>query len=84
MGFCTTNVLLNLGQKTRPDNNQLKKITWKIVDSAVLAEPWIKLKDGEKKGKYLDLSRELKKKWNMKVTIIQNVIGALGIVSKGF
>ena len=32
---------------------------------------------------YLDLARELKKLWNMKVTIIPNVIGAFGTVSKG-
>ena len=33
--------------------------------------------------KYLDLARELKKLWNMKVTIIPIVIGALGTVTKG-
>ena len=33
------------------------------------------------KDKYLDLTRELKKLWNMKVTFISIVIGALGIVS---
>ena len=31
---------------------------------------------------YLDLSRELKKLWNMKVTIVSIVIGALGTVTK--
>ena len=36
-----------------------------------------------KKAKYLDLARELKKLWNMKVTIISIVIGALGTVTKG-
>ena len=43
----------------------------------------MKLKDGEKKDKYLDLARELKKLWNMKVTIIPIVIGAFGTVTKG-
>ena len=33
---------------------------------------------------YLDIARELKKLWNMWVTIIPNVIGAFGTVSKGF
>ena len=37
----------------------------------------------EKKDKYLDLSRKLKKLWNMKVTIIPIVIGAFGTVTKG-
>ena len=30
-----------------------------------------------------DLARESKKLWNMKVTIIPNLIGAFGIVTKG-
>ena len=41
------------------------------------------LKESEKKGKYLDLARELKKLWNMKVRIVPIVIGALGTKIKG-
>ena len=41
-----------------------------------------KLKESEKKDKYLDLARELKKLWNTKVTFIPIVIGALGTVTK--
>ena len=41
------------------------------------------MKECEKKDKYLDLARELKKLWNMKVTIIPIVIGALGTVTEG-
>ena len=55
----------------------------KIVDFAVPADHRIKLKACEKKDKYLDLARELKKLWNMKVTIIAIVIGAIGTVTKG-
>ena len=43
----------------------------------------MKLKEYEKKDKYLDLARELKKPWNMKVTIIPLVIGAFDTVTKG-
>ena len=50
-----------LGQKTRPYNYQQKKRTCKIVDFAVLADHRIQLKESEKKDKYLDLARELKK-----------------------
>ena len=51
----------NLGQKTRPYNNQQrKKNTFKIVDFAVPADHRIKLKECEKRDKYLDLARELK------------------------
>ena len=41
------------------------------------------LKKSEKKDKYLDLTREIKKMWNMKVTIVPIVIGVLGTVTKG-
>ena len=34
-------------------------------------------------NKYLDLARELKKLWNMKVTIVLIVIGAFGTITKG-
>ena len=77
----------NLDQKTRPYNYQpkkkKKKKICKIVDFAVPADHRIKLKEYEKRDKYLDLARELKKLWNMKVTIIPIVIGAFGTVTKG-
>ena len=53
------------------------------MDFYVLADHRIKMKECEKKDKYLDLARELKKKaWNMKVTIILVVIGAFDTVTK--
>ena len=36
----------------------------------------------EKCDKFLDLARELKKLWNMKVTVIPIGIGALGTIPK--
>ena len=80
------------GQKTRPYNSQQqkkkkkkkkKKRICKIVDFAVPADHRIKPKECEKKDKYLDLARELKKLWNMKVTIVAIVIGAFGTITKG-
>ena len=41
-----------------------------------------KFKDSKKRDKHLDLAKELKKLWNMKVTVIPIVIGMLGIVTK--
>ena len=41
------------------------------------------MKECEKKVKYLDLARELKKLWNMKVTIVPLVIGAFDTIIKG-
>ena len=54
-----------------------------MVDLVVSTDHRIKLKEWEKKDDYPDLARELKKLWNMKVTIVPIVIGALGTVSKG-
>ena len=83
MGLWHTHGSPNLGQKTRPYRQQKKRIC-KIVDFAVPADHRIKLKECEKKDKYLDLdlARELKKLWNMKVTIVPIVIGAFGTVTK--
>ena len=62
---------------------QQQKRTCKIVDFAVPADHRIKLKECEKKHKYLDLTKEMKKLWNMKVTIILIVFGAFGTITKG-
>ena len=84
MGLWHTNGPPNIGQKTRPyDNQPLKKRICQTVDFTVPADHKIKLKENEKKGKCLDLARELKNLWNVKVTIIPIVIGALGTVTKG-
>ena len=64
--------------KKKKKNNDKKERTCRIVDLAVLAEQRIELKECEKRDKYLDLARKLKKPWNMKVTIIPIVIGTLG------
>ena len=107
MGLWHTDGSPNLGQKTRPDNNQPKKkkkkkkerefaklwtlliiiiiiITCIIVNFAVPADHRIKLKDCEKKDKYLDLARKWKKLWNIQVTIIPIVIGTFSTVTKGW
>ena len=38
----------------------------------------------ETREKYLDLAKELKEPWNIEVTVIPIVIGALGMILKGF
>ena len=53
------------------------------MDFAVPADHEVKLKESEKKDKYLDLPRELKKLGNIKLTFIPIVISALGTVTKG-
>ena len=67
----------------RPDLiviNNKKEWTCKIVN---FADHRVKLKENEKKDKYLDFARELKKLWNMKVMIIPITTSAFGTVTKG-
>ena len=52
------------------------------MDFAVPADHRVKLKESEKKDKYLVLARELRNPWNMKVTFIPTVISALDIVTE--
>ena len=52
-------------------NWKKKKKNCKIVDFAVLAEHRIKLKECEKRDKYLDLVRELKKLWTWRWQLYQ-------------
>ena len=48
-----------------------------------LAEDWtLKIQENEESDKYLDLASDRKNLWNMKVTVISIVIGALGTVPK--
>ena len=95
MGLWYTHGSPNLGQKTKPYNNQQKKKKkriCKIVDFAVPADHRINLKEYERKDKYLDLARKLKRTmenegddcancdwcfWNSKETIIKGP-GGLG------
>ncbi len=77
MGLWYTNESPNLGPKTRPyyiQQKKKKKKICKIVDFAVPADHRIKLKECEKKYKYLDLARELKNLLDMQVTIIPIVM----------
>ena len=91
LGFWDTNRSLNLGQTTRLYKNQKKKKKKKekkkrtcwIVEFSFLDNHRVKLKESEKKDKYLDLTRKLEKLRNMKVAIIPIVIGVLGTVTKG-
>ena len=62
--------------------NKNQRNCW-IVGFAIPADHRVKLKDGKKRDKYLDLAREQKKLWNMKMTVIPIVIGMLSTVTKG-
>ena len=63
---------------TRSSDSQQKKITWHFIDFAVLADYRVKLKEWENIDKSLRPCLRTKKKlWNMKVTVISIVIGAL-------
>ena len=65
-------------------NKKKNQRTCQIEAFVVLAYNRVKLKENEKRDKYLDIDRELKKKlWNMKVTVIQIITGALATLTKG-
>ena len=69
---------------TRPSDSQQKR-TYRIVNFAVPANHIVKIKEHEKRDRYLDLSREQKnptKLYKMEVTGIPMVIGALGTIPK--
>ena len=68
--------------KKKKKKRKKEKIFCKIVDFGVPADHGIKLKECEQKDKYLDLAGELKKLWNMKVTIVPILIRAFGTVTK--
>ena len=56
------------------------------MDFAVPADHRVKLKEREKRDKYPNFAIEVKKLWNMKMTVIPIVIGALPetIVGAGY
>ena len=90
IGFWDTSRSTNVGQTTRQwlsttttTTATTKKRTCWIIDFAVSVHYILKLKESRKRNMYLDLARELKNLWNMKVTVICIVIGALGTVPKG-
>ena len=82
LGLWDTNGSPDLGQTTRPYNNQQKERTSGIVDFAVPADNRVELKECENKDKYLEFAWELKncRTW---VTVIPILIDALSTVTKG-
>ena len=60
-----------------------KMRTNRIVKSAVSADHRVKLHENKHKHEYLDLAWELRKLWNMKVTVIPIVNVSFGTVTKG-
>ena len=53
-----------------------------MVDFTVPADHRVKLNENENKDKFPDLAKEMKKLWNMKVTVILIIVSALGTVTK--
>ena len=82
MGFKDTNGLFNLSQTTRSSVSKKKE---NLLNSGpcILPDHMIKLKESEKRDKFLNLSRELKKLRSIKVTMVTIEIGALSRATKG-
>ena len=83
LGFWDTND--HLISARRPDFIIInkKERTCRIVNFVVSVDHRVKLEECEKRDEYLDVARELKKLWNMKISIIPMVIGVLVTVTKG-
>ena len=81
--FIKTDNLISARRPNFISINIKKNRTCQIVDFTVPAYHSKKLKEMETKVTYLNLVLELKKLWNMKVTIIPIVIDAVGIIIKG-
>ena len=82
--FLDTNGLPNLGQTTGPYNHQQRKEKKNLQYCKHCCPGWPQGEvERKRKEGYQDLARELKTPWNIKVTVISIVIGALGTVSKG-
>jgi hypothetical protein len=67
----------------RPDIIKNKKEkTCTLIAVAIPADRNVVQKEAEKKFKYKRLYIEIKRKWNLKCTIIPEIIGATGIVTR--
>ena len=59
------------------------KRTCPIVEFYVPTDHWVKLKKSEKQRDYQGFAIEVKKLWNIKLTVKPMVIGALGTATEG-
>ena len=85
LGFCDINGFSNLGQTTRLRDGQKKKKNGENpLNNELCCSDWpqSKTEGKRKRDKYLELARELKKVWNLKVMVVPTVISMLGTVTK--
>ena len=82
MGCYWTNRQFHNCKKTWHDFHWWKHHDCQIIDFAVPYDTRLNDKEVEKTKKCLDLARELKKVWNMNVTVVGLVVGALGTLAK--
>ena len=57
-----------------------KNRIFRQVNFVILTDNREKIKENKTRDKYFDLARELKMLWNMNVTVISFIVGALGTV----
>ena len=70
------------GRKTKLNLNYQDKTTCYLADFAVAADHREQRERSERLEKFLDLAKESKKLWNMKVMVILIVAGTLGMLKK--
>ena len=66
-----------------PANKPGLVIINKAKEPSIPVDHRVKINENEKRDKYLDLTKELKKLSNMKVTVMPIIIGVLETVPKG-
>ena len=71
----------------RPDlvwinKRRKRKRPFRIIDFTVPGDRTVKIKENEKRDKFLDLALELRRLWNIKGTVIPIVTDALQTISK--
>ena len=79
MGFRDINGFPNIGQTTRPNNSHQKN--FQNCRFWCPGRPQCKTETTEKKDMYQNLARDLKKLWNIKVTVIAIEIGNYATVT---
>ena len=84
MRFFDTNISQKLSYKTRLFGNRTKKQDFQESWFSGPRLPQSENPRKQKEQKYLELARELIKLWNISMTVVPVVVGALGTVPKGF
>ena len=76
----------DINRSSNPDQKTRLRVNWQriccLVDFTIPTDHRLKIKENKNINKYVDLARELRKLWKMKVKVIPTDAGAFGTVPK--